>query len=90
MIEINDARGVIFDLDGTLVSSNLDFIKIRQQIACPKDMDLLSFIEAIPIESKRNQALAVVLQHELDDAQHASWLSGAQNSVESLVQQQIL
>ena len=89
MIEINDARGVIFDLDGTLVSSNLDFFKIRQQIACPKDMDLLSFIEAIPIESERNQASAVVLQHELDDAQHASWLSGAQDFVESLVQQQI-
>ena len=89
MIEINNARGVIFDLDGTLVSSTLDFALIRQQIGCPENTDLLSFIDAMPIESERDQAAQIVLQHELDDARNATWLSGAREFVSRLVQQQL-
>ena len=60
MIEINDARGVIFDLDGNLGFIKFGFYQNSPANSLPKDMDLLSFIEAIPIESKRNQASAVV------------------------------
>lgn len=89
MIEINNARGVIFDLDGTLVSSTLDFALIRQQIGCPENTDLLSFIDAMPVESERDQAARIVLQHELDDARNAMWLSGAREFVSRLAQQQL-
>ena len=34
-IHDNNIRGVIFDLDGTLVSSELDFSLIKAQVGCP-------------------------------------------------------
>jgi len=34
-------KAVIFDLEGTLVSSSLDFTAIREQTACGPGQDLL-------------------------------------------------
>lgn len=40
--QIEAIKGVIFDLDGTLVSSELNFSLIKAQVGCPADQDLLS------------------------------------------------
>lgn len=85
MIDINNAQGVIFDLDGTLVSSALDFAAIRQQIGCPEGIDVLKFISTLRTESQRSEASQTVLQHELADAEDAVWLSGAKEFINQLV-----
>ena len=64
--------GVIFDLDGTLVSSELDFSLIKAQIGCPCEQDLLGFIAQLPSAYMREEAMNIVHQHELLDAQHAT------------------
>lgn len=81
MIDTSKARGVIFDLDGTLVSSTLDFSTIRQEIGCPENVDLLSFIDSMELEASRNEAAQIVLRHELEDAYESSWLLGAKEFV---------
>lgn len=77
-------KGVIFDLDGTLVSSSLDFSIIKAQIGCPHDQDLLTYIEHLPSAYMREEAMHIVHQHELMDAQHSQVLPGVQESLEQL------
>lgn len=69
-------KGVIFDLDGTLVSSSLNFSAIRRQIGCPQDVDILYFIEQIDDPQKRQDAVDEVIQFELDDAQTSQVIEG--------------
>ena len=40
-------KGIIYDLDGTLASSTLNFKAMRETIGCPLGHDLLNFIESI-------------------------------------------
>ncbi|KAF7764788.1 hypothetical protein PCIT_b0857 [Pseudoalteromonas citrea] len=79
-------KGVIFDLDGTLVSSALDFSIIKAQIGCSHDQDLLTYIDNLPSPYMREEAMHIVHQHELMDAQHARILPGVQHSLKQLSQ----
>jgi len=45
-LEINEIRAIIFDLDNTLVSCELNFSQLRQQLGCPQEIDLLCFVLA--------------------------------------------
>ncbi len=77
--------GIIFDLDGTLVTSELDFSLIRAQIGCPKDTDLLSFIADLPSPYMQEEAMSIVHQHELSDAQHCSVIPGVPETLAQLI-----
>ncbi|MBV0933130.1 HAD family hydrolase [Marinobacterium weihaiense] len=81
-------RGVIFDLDGTLVSSSLDFPAIKREIGCPVDADVLTFLETLSPQ-QRHAAQAVIHRHELQDAQGCDWIPGARAFVETCLQQRI-
>ncbi|MEH6396500.1 HAD family hydrolase [Pseudoalteromonas sp.] len=81
--------GVIFDLDGTLMSSELDFTLIKAQISCPAELDLLSFIAQLPSPYMREEAMNIVHQHELMDAQHATLLPGVAQAIARLKEQAI-
>ncbi|MEZ9140628.1 MULTISPECIES: HAD family hydrolase [unclassified Shewanella] len=67
-------KGVIFDLDGTLVESELDFGKIKQQLNCPFDTDVLDFIEDMPSIDAQQQAHQIIIEHEALDAMNAKAL----------------
>jgi len=81
---IKKIKAVIFDLDGTLVSSRLDFNWLRQQISCPENEDILTFTANLSDPKLQQRAHAIIEQHELDDAQAASWLPGAKRLVNHL------
>ncbi|RJG48158.1 HAD family hydrolase [Motilimonas pumila] len=81
-------RGIIFDLDNTLVLSKLNFEQIRHDIRCPKGADILDFISTLPAR-ERSVAEQKVREHELDDAQHATWLPGAKRYVDLLAKANI-
>ena len=51
---INEIKGVIFDLDNTLVSSSLDFKTLKQSIGCCSDEDILEFVNKIESGKKLN------------------------------------
>ncbi|WP_018982435.1 HAD family hydrolase [Salinimonas chungwhensis] len=83
MIDFANVDGVIFDLDGTLVESSLDFTQIRKEIGCPAEVDILTFIDEISDETLRNKAAAFVIEQELSDARGARWLSNGKALVEA-------
>ncbi|WP_446727618.1 HAD family hydrolase [Pseudoalteromonas sp. S16_S37] len=82
-------KGVIFDLDGTLVSSDLDFQLIKAQVGCSPEQDLLDFIAQLPSPYMRQEAMNIVHQHEMLDAQNAQLLPGVADSIKRLEQMQI-
>lgn len=77
-------EGIIFDLDGTLVDSRLDFAAIRHELDCPPGEDVLEFIDSLP-EKHRAGAHQVVLRHERAGAERAVWMPGAQACLARLV-----
>jgi len=60
----NRVRGVVFDLDGTLVVEELDFDLMRREIGLPPGTPLLEAVEHLH-GIRREAALAVLRRHEL-------------------------
>lgn len=69
--------GVIFDLDNTLVTSTLNFDDIRMVLRCPKNIDLLDFVDALP-ESQQIQANKLLVEFEINDALNTNKLLGTE------------
>ncbi|MBB1316092.1 HAD family hydrolase [Shewanella sp. SR43-4] len=69
-------KGIIFDLDGTLVESNLDFNLIRQQIGCPDSIDLLKYVDELSCKDTQASANQIILDHEYQDAINAKPIKG--------------
>ena len=78
---LQDKKAIIFDLDGTLVTSTLAFSTIKEQIECPPDEDLLLFIAGLSAPFQK-QAAEVVWQHEWLDAQTSEVLPGVKNFID--------
>lgn len=68
-------RGAIFDLDGTLVDSRLDFARIRRDMRFTGGGSLLEWIDRLPaVEARRCRA--ILDRHELDGALRSTPLPG--------------
>lgn len=78
------ARALIFDLDGTLVDSCLDFKAMREEIGAPAGIGLLEYIDDLDSDTARVRAAAVVHRHELAGAEAATWMPGAEEAVQML------
>ena len=76
-------RGLIFDLDGTLVDSGLDFEAMRQEMELPPGTAILEAIDALPAD--RAAACRDILhRHELAGVQRARLMPSARELVERL------
>lgn len=56
-------RGVVFDMDGTLIDSSLDFGRIRAEAGVPDGRPILEFLETAP-DDVRDHVTEVLLRHE--------------------------
>ncbi len=68
-------RGVVFDLDGTLVVQELDFEAMRREIGLPTGTPLLEALERMDGDA-RTAAVAVLRRHELAAAETARLTPG--------------
>ncbi|WP_434952829.1 HAD family hydrolase [Shewanella sp. HL-SH4] len=82
-------QGIIFDLDGTLVESSLDFSLIRQQIGCPDDIDVLKHVESLGSKELQDKANQIIIEHENQDARTAKALAGMAVLLSFIERQQI-
>lgn len=82
VVSLKQIRALVFDLDGTLVSSALDFAQIRAELGCPADVDVLSFLDGLS-RPERLHAEEIIHRHEVADAEQSDWLPGAQLFVET-------
>ncbi|QGX60435.1 HAD family hydrolase [Alteromonas mediterranea] len=83
-VDLTGVKGVIFDLDGTLVESSLNFTKMRDDVGCPHDQDILTFVDALSCVRTKADAHNAILRHELEDAQNAKWLEIGKAMVEKV------
>jgi HAD superfamily hydrolase (TIGR01509 family) len=73
--EAAQVRGVVFDLDGTLVVQELDFEAMRREIGLPSGTPLLEAVERLH-GPDREVALNVLRRHELAAAETARLNAG--------------
>jgi len=67
--------GIIFDLDGTLVESGLDFELMRSEMRLPSGVPLLETIAELPADDQR-RCHDILHQHELAGAARAELMPG--------------
>ena len=77
-------RGIIFDLDGTLVDSQLDFEAIRRDMGLPSQTPILEALAQTADGPGRDRMLAVLRSHELESAQRATLFDGVTEFLEWL------
>jgi HAD superfamily hydrolase (TIGR01549 family) len=69
------ARGVVFDLDGTLIDSGLDFDAMRDEMELPHRMPILEGIASLPAEQAA-RCWQILDRHEAEGAQRATIMPG--------------
>jgi HAD superfamily hydrolase (TIGR01549 family) len=73
-------RGVVFDLDGTLVSQELDFEAIRRELGAPTGTPLLEHLEGLAV-AHRDDAWSILDRHERNAAERAELHPGVREFV---------
>ena len=71
-----EVRGIIFDLDGTLVDSRLDFDAMRHEMGLPTGVPILEGLASIPNGPERDRMLDVLRTHELRGADESVLFEG--------------
>ena len=69
-------RGIIFDMDGTLVDSRLDFDAMRHEMGLPFGIPILEGLASIPDGPERDRMLEVLRRHELRGADESVLFEG--------------
>jgi HAD superfamily hydrolase (TIGR01509 family) len=75
--------GVIFDLDGTLADSRLDFDAMRREMELPEKLPILEALVRLPPQ-QAERCQQILHRHELAGAQRATVLPGAIELLEAL------
>lgn len=76
-------KGIIFDLDGTLVRSSLDFDQIRRELGIEGGRSILEHMDSIG-ESERVQCEEVLHRHEWEGARRAILMEGSADFIASV------
>ena len=82
-------RGIIFDLDGTLVDSGLDFNRMREEIGIPSGHSVLEFVQALPPGAAKRSAEEILLRHEFEGAARATLMPGVDDLIATLCERRI-
>lgn len=80
------ARGVIFDLDGTLVNSALDFDQMRREMGLAPGTPVLEGIAELPT-GEAARCWAILEEHERAGCQRATRVAGAAELLADLAAQ---
>ena len=84
-LDVTCIRGVVFDLDGTLVDSQLDFDAIRNELDFPRGQPILEHLATLTDKRDIDRAWQVIHRHELAGSRAARWMPGAQLLLQQLI-----
>lgn len=84
---LHPLRAIIFDLDGTLADSALDFPAMRAELGAPAGVGLLEYIDQLPSLTLQQEAMEVVHRHEVAGAKAAKWMPTAEKALHALHEQ---
>ena len=79
-------RGIIFDLDGTLADTGLNFPQMCIDAGLPEGTRILEHCAKLDDQTRINEILSIVEQHEMTGAGNASWILDAQQVLSKLQQ----
>ncbi len=82
-VKFATVRGVVFDMDGTLIDSALDFRRIRAEAGVPDGRPILEYLETAPGDDRR-RVTEVLLRHEREAAEGCTLRDGAADLIEAL------
>lgn len=82
-------RGVIFDLDGTLVDSRLDFDAIRADLNLPAGKPILEALDEMPEGNRRETCLNILHRHEMLGAERAVLMPAVSEFLDDLSERNI-
>src|SRR5512136_1420511 len=82
-------RGVIFDLDGTLIDSGLDFDQMRREMQFAPDQFILETLESLPEGERKEHCRAILREHEQRGALSAKLMPGARELTVELQRRKI-
>lgn len=77
-------QGIIFDLDGTLVDSRLDFASMREEIGMPAGQPILEHLEKLPPGPEKDRCWSIVCRHEHEGALRATLMPGVRDLLDQL------
>ena len=89
MIDTSSLRGVIFDLDGTLADSCLDFDQMRRDLGFPAGQPILEQLARMDDKAAIAEAEAIILRHELEGARKATLMPGVERLLGVLCERQL-
>ncbi|MCW8345734.1 HAD family hydrolase [Vibrio sp. ZSDZ65] len=69
-------KAIVFDLDNTLISSDINFVQLRQHLNCPQDRDLLKHLEQFD-RQEQNRLSNIIRECEIKDAVNSTLMPGA-------------
>ena len=81
---IKQLKGIIFDLDGTLANTHLDFPQMCIDAGVPVGTRLLEHCASLTDKSRSAEILSIVEQHEIDGASRAEWILDAEQILSQL------
>jgi HAD superfamily hydrolase (TIGR01549 family) len=70
-------QGVLFDLDGTLANSQLDFAAMCVEADLPVGTPLLEYCARLGDCDESRNLHAIIEKHEMAGAERAQWIAGA-------------
>jgi len=74
---------VIFDMDGTLIEQEIDFVSIRAELAVPANMGILEAIALAPPETQPS-AMRKLVDAEVAAAGRAALMAGAHQTLSTI------
>jgi HAD superfamily hydrolase (TIGR01509 family) len=80
---VEGLKAIIFDMDGTLTESYINWPELRAQINCPPEKTIIEHIDSLPSEQAQ-QANDILLKTEWEAAQHAAIRDGAPELIDAL------
>lgn len=71
-------RAVVFDMDGTLVESQLDYAAMKREMELPPDEPVLESLARIVDPDRLARCHGILAVHERLGAERATWIDGAE------------
>lgn len=84
MVRLGSHQGIIFDLDGTLVDSQLDFTLLCKRLGWPEGTAILEHLATLTQPGQIARAKQIIEDFELEGAAKATWMPGAAALLEHL------
>jgi HAD superfamily hydrolase (TIGR01549 family) len=73
---IKELKAFVFDLDGTVVDSKLDFDAMREDLNYPEGVSILEHLDTLPNQELKNLSHKIIHEHELRGAKSSTIMEG--------------